>query len=414
MFNRKGSAALAACTALICASWASASDSASNTPSNLTLAPSVYADDAAPPPKPLMALLDYAGVGKTLTDWDINVSGYVEASYTYNTAVPHDNINVGRLFDIDNESPTLNQLDLAIERTITASPTKWDIGARVEWIYGSDARFTHSLGLMDNVGFENGPENQFDPIQLYLEGNIPVGNGLTWKAGRFNTLLGYETTAPNTNPLYSHAYLFNFAIPITNTGIMATYQFNKEWGATLAVVRGWDQALEDENNTESYMGQVAYTGDKLTAYLNVISGPEEFHDDADWRTVIDGIAIYTLSDQITLTGNGDYGFEPHAAADGGYATWWGGAAYLTYKFSPMFAFQGRAEYFNDDDGARGIGTDVEEITLGVNVTPLPNSTYLNSLMLRPEVRWDRASTDIFDEGTKDTQWTLAIDGVYTF
>lgn len=412
MFKRQGSAALAACTAFICAAWANASDAVS--PTNLSLSPSVYADDQAPPPKPLMALLDDIGIGKTLTDWDINVSGYVEASYTYNAATPSDNINAGRLFDIESESPKLNQLDLAIERTITASPTKWDFGARMEWIYGSDARFIHSLGLFDYEGFHEGPENQFDPVQAYFEGNIPVGNGITWKAGKFNTLLGYETTAPNTNPLYSHSYLFNFAIPITNTGILATYQFNKQWGVTGSVVRGWDQALEDANNTVSWMGQVAYTGDKLTAYFNFITGPEEFHDDADYRTVLDGIAIYTLSDQITLTGNADYGFEPHAAADGGYATWWGGAGYISYKFSSMFTLQGRAEYFNDTDGARGIGTDVEEITLGLNVTPLPNNNWLNTLVLRPEVRWDRASKDIYDVGTKDTQWTIAIDGVYSF
>jgi Putative beta-barrel porin-2, OmpL-like. bbp2 len=414
MFKRQGSAALAACTALICASWASASDSASNAPSSLTLTPSVYADDAAPPPKPLMALLDNVGIGKALTDWGINVSGYAEASYTYNAAVPGDRLNPGRVFDIEDESPKLNQVDLAIERGVSASPTKWDFGARMEWVYGSDARFLHSNGLFDYQGFHEGPENQFDPLQFYLEGNIPVGNGITWKAGRFVTLLGYETIAPNTNAFYSHTYLFNFALPFTNTGVLASYQFNKEWGATFAVVRGWDQTLEDNNSTASYMGQVAYTGDKLSAWLTFITGPEQTNDNGTFRTVIDGIVTYTLSDQITLAFNGDYGFEDHAAADGGHATWWGGAAYITYRFSPMFALQGRAEYFDDSDGARGLGTEAEEATGGVTFNPLPNSTYFSSLMLRPEFRWDHAGNDIFDDGTKENQYTLAIDAVYSF
>jgi hypothetical protein len=349
-----------------------------------------------------------------LTNWNINVSGFVEGSYTYNTDVPSDRLNPGRVFDVENESPKLNQLDLAIERTITTSPTNWDFGARMEWIYGADARFIHSNGLFDWQGFHEGPENQFDPVQAYAEGNIPVGNGLTWKAGKFVTLLGYETINPTTNPLYSHSYLFGFAIPFTNTGILANYQFDKQWGATLAVVRGWDQALEDDNNTESYMGEVAYTGDKLTAYFNFITGPEQFHNDADWRTVLDGTVIYTLSDQITLVGNADYGIEPHAAADGGTGVWWGAAAYATYRFSPMFALQGRAEYFDDHDGARGIGTEVEEFTFGVNINPLPNNAWLSSLIFRPEVRYDHASADVFDVGTKDNQTTLAIDGIYSF
>src|SRR5437016_10235639 len=69
----------------------------------------------ATPRRPLMELLDQAGVAKTLDDWHLNIGGHAEASWTWNFHDPDNDVNPGRVFDFEHNDPTLNQLSLFIE-----------------------------------------------------------------------------------------------------------------------------------------------------------------------------------------------------------------------------------------------------------------------------------------------------------
>jgi hypothetical protein len=180
--------------------------------------------------------------------------------------------------------------------------------------------------------------------------------------------------------------------------------------------RGWEQSLEDNNaDTIDWLAQVKWVAsDKMTVYVNLVTGPEQTGNDSNYRTVIDGIVSYNVSDQLTLTVNGDFGWEADAASDGGDAQWYGVAGYATYKINNMLSLQGRVEYFNDEDGARGLGTTVWEGTLGVNIKPLPDDQWGSGLVLRPEVRWDHADDNIFNDASDDNQYTFGIDAIYAF
>jgi hypothetical protein len=424
MSNRIGLAALAAAASLAVAGFAKASEPASAAPFTLSPSRPVYADAPAPPPKPLTAILNMTPLGKPMADNNISATGYIEGSWTYNFDTPDNQTNTTRVFDFEDQDPTLNQLDLAISKSVTVSKDKFDWGFDMEWMWGGDARLIHSDGLFDHYGFPlfpgspgtgDGPDEQFDLVQLYAQFNAPVGNGLLITAGKFVTLLGYETINPTTNPLYSHSVIFGFAIPFTNTGIMGKYQINDQWSATLAVVRGWDQTLEDNNDYPSYMGQIAYSQGKLGVILNVITGVEGFHDNSDYRTVFDGVVTYALSDQLTLAWNGDYGWQADGDSSGnGTADWCGMAVYASYKINDMFTLQGRADYFSDGNGARGIGATTESLTFGVNIHPFPSNQWASGLVFRPEIRWDHASEDIFNDGNDDNQYTIAGDIIYAF
>jgi hypothetical protein len=108
------------------------------------------------PPRPLMGLLGKTPVGDFLNKSKINIFGHVEGSWTHNFS-SGDHFIPGRAFDVENDDPALNQLDLTIERLTAPSPSQWDIGGRVEMIYGEDSRFIHSLRLFDYQSYENGP-----------------------------------------------------------------------------------------------------------------------------------------------------------------------------------------------------------------------------------------------------------------
>ncbi len=142
----------AAVAAMACAGVAMAGSN------DLSLAPDLRiprsSADAAAPRKPLMGLLDKLGIAKTLDEANINVYGYAEASTTYSISGPPANPAhsghhelTGRAFDFEHEDPVINQVDLAVERTVDVTKKTWDIGGRVEFIYGADSRLIHSNGL---------------------------------------------------------------------------------------------------------------------------------------------------------------------------------------------------------------------------------------------------------------------------
>jgi hypothetical protein len=181
------------------------------------------------------------------------------------------------------------------------------------------------------------------------------------------------------------------------------------------ISRGWDQALEDNNDSIDYLGQIKYVfNEKLTGYVNVVTGPEQVDNNSDYRTVLDGILTYTVNDKLSLAANGDFGWEPSAGSTGQDAMWYGIAGYASYKLCDSSTANARIEWFNDEDGARGIGDTVYEATLGLAIKPFYKDDTGQNLVIRPEVRFDYAENAFFDGGTDHYQWTAAVDAIFTF
>lgn len=384
------------------------------------------APTAASPQKPLMMALDGAGIGKSLQDANINIYGFVEGSYEYNFNNPPGHLNTGRIFDYSSDKLLLNQADLTFERTVDYTKDKWDVGGRVEFIYGSDARFIHSSGLDfygpsdASTGPQMDPENQFDLNQAYVDIAIPVGTGLRVRVGKFVTLLGYETINPTTNALYTHSYMFGYAIPFTQTGVLATYNLADSLTLNAGITRGWEQSLKDNNgDAMDFLGGLTWTANKkLTISLNNSTGPERAGNTNDYRTVWDLVAIYNATDAWSFGLNSDLGFE-QGGAQGGVAgaehAWWAGVAgYAGYKVNNYLTVNGRLEWFDDQDNARGLGTNVYEATLGLTVTPMPEDSLGQNLKIRPEIRYDYAQSPIFSGGTNNSQFTAALEAYFTY
>src|SRR5262249_56129150 len=101
------------------------------------------------------------------------------------------------------------------------------------------------------------------------------GKGLSSKGGKSVTLLGAEVIEPWANYNYSRSFLFGFAIPFTNTGVLATYPIFDTLSVSFGGVVGWDN-VADNNNSPSFMGNVTWTApDWPTLGLNGISRPQQ-------------------------------------------------------------------------------------------------------------------------------------------
>jgi len=381
-----------------------------------------YLADSAPEttqeaaPKPLMALLNACGIAQSLEKSDINIFGYVQGSYTHNFDSPRDKRNFGRIFDYEDKDALLNQVDLTIERTVDLAKKQFDVGGRIEWIFGADAGFLHSNGLFDWYDSPRDPENQFDLYQAYLEFAIPVGNGLLVRAGKFSSLSGHESTTPTESPFYSHGLLYNWVGPYTQTGVLGTYAINDAWAFTAGISRGWEQATEDNNGAIDFVGQAEWTvSEKTSVSFSMTTGPEATGNNEDYRTLLNVVVSHEFTDKLSMAFEGDFAWEADAADDGGTAYWYGLGGYPSYILNSYLTLNGRLEWFRDDGGSRiGVSGNYYEATIGVAISPLPNDRWGQYLVIRPELRADLADQDVFNDGSDQRMFTLGIDMIYSF
>ena len=291
-----------------------------------------------------------------------------------------------------------------------------------------DSQKNHALGIFrgddDQFAFRDTP--RFDLQEAYGAYKIPIGTGLTLKAGKFVTLLGYEVIEAPNNLNFSRGFLFSFSTPLTHVGALATYAPFGWLSLTAGPVVGWDVA-RDNNSAMSFTGQIAVTAVKdLALTLNWITGPEQNHENGNPRTVLDFIAAYTGLKNLTLAANVDTGWEvdePSLVATRGgktTGTWQAYAGYVAYDWTSAFRTAVRGEIFRDADGIRtqaaGPGA---KVTL-YEVTATLQYKIWKGLMGRLEYRHDRASRKVFaatGDGTVPTSRaqdtiTLALDYLF--
>jgi hypothetical protein len=397
--------------------------SANPNPTAAPAAPTTYG--------PLMHGLELIGIGKPMENLGFNLHGYVEAGYFYDFTVPKNltppRTNPGDLIlfpgDYKNEF-MLNQLDFTAERDMINLPKgQWDVGGLIEVGYGRDFFYTHSNGILDQHNKQGGTGNddQLDIPQAYVQLGIPIGTGLTVEAGKFVGLLGYEKIDPTQNMLYTHSYGFSYGRPYTITGVLGAYTFSDPTTSNVATLtggisRGWNQSIYDNNGSIDGVVQIKDTLGSISFTATCQFGPEGVlpygpPDYAHWWIVPEAIVAWQISDQFNFTTDLLYGDAPDLSQ------WFSAAFYLQYKLDPHLSFATRAEYYHDGRGVTtGVGgTDINyfELTFGATVNPFPDSPFLDTLGIRPEVRWDTADQRVFD-GTERNQVTAAIDIIYRY
>jgi len=365
------------------------------------------------------------------------VYGWVEAGATFNPDAPEDRQNFGRLFDDRSNELLLNQAVITLERTLPSGLTSVDWGFKIQGMFGSDARFTHGLDLFDNTMNEL---FQADLVEAYLTLHLPVFStgGVDLKLGKFATLEGAETIDPRTNFFYSYTYLFNFGIPLTHTGALATWHTTPHFDLIAGVTRGVNTAVEDNNNSFAFHGGIGLNGfdGKLTVLASTHIGPETVNDNRDQRYLSDLTVTAKVTKNFTSITDLNYAYD--AAGASGY----GIAQYFLYTINDVISVGARGEIWRDDDAfyvasfaenddaldaLRGGGVTLDRrtvgggrttyaaATLGLNIKP-PVPKPAASLVIRPELRFDRAFTDTrpFNDSSDRDQFTVGIDVIVGF
>jgi hypothetical protein len=132
--------------------------------------------------------------------------------------------------------------------------------------------------------------------QAYVQYLIPWGD-ITFKAGQFGTLIGYEVPQAPYNWQLSRGLLFSLFQPINHVGVLLskTYDNGIDWG--IGGVNGFggpiglnSQNSPDNNESKSILAHVGLTGDIGGISIQALWGPESTGNDHQTRTTIDFIA----------------------------------------------------------------------------------------------------------------------------
>ena len=361
---------------------------------------------------------------------ELTFSGYVQTTYNFNFEDPPSRTNKLRVFDDDAGQFSINNIELAISRQPTE---KVPVGFGLVMNAGRDTRKTKAAGL---GGGTTGDDNPFDLQQAYVTYVAPVGKGVTFKAGKFATLLGAEVIEAPANFNISRSFLFGFAIPFTHVGALATYPFTDQVSATLGIVNGWDN-VQDNNRGKTAIGQLSLAPvEGFTLLMNGIWGSEQADRESPKRWVVDVVATYTPPPlkSLTLQANYDYGREDEAV-DGGSgvlrnASWQGVSLIANYDLTEKLSLAVRGEYFIDEDGARtafaGSGPSGLPLQSRLNLYEITGTLKYKiwqGLFTRLEYRHDQTVTDhggqpVFDgdagAGTRKRQDTIAVEVAYVF
>lgn len=363
-----------------------------------------------------------AGAGIHSWLWGIQYSAWLAQGATINTDSPGSGSNFPLGFNDESNAYQLNQFYVVLERPTGQNRCGWDIGGRVDLLYGTDHRFTMARGLETEGDFSPKWNSEFYGLsmpQLYAEVYAPILSGIHMKFGRFYTTIGYEVVTAPDNFFYSHTYSMLYGEPFTHTGFLGSTQ----WGPFTVhggLTRGWDN-WEDNNNDLGFLTGLSWTSaDERTSIAFAVHGGREQDEpppNTKLRNVFSLVAEHQLNPWCQWVVQYDHGFEPDGAQNGRRdARWHGLTQYLFYTINPHWKFGLRTEWFRDRDGARidpvNIGgVDMFGVTAGLNY--MPN----DRVVVRPSFRWDWTTTDgrqPFIDFTRHDQITLDMDFIVKF
>jgi hypothetical protein len=365
-------------------------------------------------------------LGEVLKASDITASGYIDTTYTnFSTDVTSVNAHP---YTNEKNSINLNAVDLAVS-SLPAS----GFGGMVEMMAGTDVDFNRSRGWnLDN----------FDLLQAYMQ---YATGPFTVMGGKFVTLAGAEVAQAPANANISRSLLYTLAIPVTHTGLRASYAPGDTMKFTLGYNNGWD-IIKDSAPNDATAGAgincnlagtncadgktvelgAAFTPIKqfsLSAMYHVGEEYSSLSDTIGTRKLLDIVATFNATDALTFVLNYDKAEQEKASATVGTAKWDGLAGYANYAFSEKWRGSLRLEQFNDKDCFRtGCPTStyvtatpselkLEEATLTVAYLPSKNAE------LRAEYRRDKSKdVEVFDEGgsAKKSQGFFGLEALYKF
>ncbi len=344
------------------------------------------------------------------------ISGYVDTSVEWTLGNKNSGVQSGIPFRggtsgfFGGSSPgksdgfNLNVVKLSIEKSMDES--EWASGYKADLLFGPDAvNYNSSVNGIENNN-NTGRDNDFGIKQAYVALRTPVGNGIDWKMGVFDTIIGYETFEAGNNPNFSRSWGYSVE-PTQHTGLLGTYRINDNIAVAAGIANTLSAGINDraDNNSAGVRGQwrktvmasVAVTAPNDTGFLSgstfyggVVVGvnnaggnggnsdQSNFYLGATLNTPVTGLKAGVAFDYV----NNVNGFDGEV---------WVAGLYGSYQATEKLSLHARGEY-----GNQGIVGAADGVLAGITATA--QYDLWANVISRLELRWDQNYREGVNQG----------------
>ena len=358
-------------------------------------------------------------------------SGYMNGGYDTNFAGDRSN---GLVDAWNNTTPAFNAVYIAAQKKAFTGGCGYDFGWGVDFMFGEDSRiFRSARGLDENwyTGHMYNPLTEaydrpsygFAMPQLYMEMAI---NNWSVKLGHFYGLLGYEGATAPSRFFYTKG-LTCAATPVSQTGVLATFNGFENLDVTLGWVNGWGNGFDNSEFGEGMVtGAFTYHMNKYASIKYAflagtadMAGVFGYWGPYDWapikgvggaHSVVLDLHLTSALESVTTLHYVDFGLASDPG-QGSRALILGEHLYYTINCCWKAGF--RVEWMKDTVYSGGdSNTEVTSYAIGLNWHPAGNQ----NLYVRPELRYDRAIGDLSDQALNGRvdQFTIGFDVMLTF
>jgi len=299
----------------------------------------------------------------------------------------------------------LDVVKLSIAKPQDESP--WASGYQVDLLFGPDA-----VGY--NTSANSGSTADFAIKQAYVVLRTPIGNGIDWKVGVFDSLIGYEVFDAGSNPNYTRSWGY-WMEPTELTGVLGSYKINDEFSISAGIANALSAGINYRNDSsgngqgvgsywhKSYLGMVTYTapsswgwaaGSSIYAgieygfndngYYNSFDNDSDVHHHGNQVNYYVGATMNTPWKQLTTGIAIDYVYNLFGGFNGDWANAWDLGLYATYKATDKLSFNARGEY---NEGTYYYSTGGYNDNL-VEFTGTVEYDLWANVISRLELRWD--------------------------
>lgn len=390
------------------------------------------------------------------------LSAQVEGGVTSSFHSTPSNRIFGRLFDDQESRPVLNQVLLTAAKAIDPAASGYDVGFKLQGMYGTDARFTRFTNQFQGLSADS--LHQLDLVEANIQLHAPwlTEGGIDFKLGQYATPIGAEVIDPSGNLFYSHSYIFNFGDPLKHTGLLAAWHVTPMVDLYASLDSGLNTGFADglghaqNHGPPAFLGGVGlnFLGGDLTVLALAHIGteipsaaiangllPPTVKPDQAYREIYDLVTVWKAGDSLTLTNEINWFHDDGYQVDG-----YGMAQYASWALTDTLSLVGRGEVFVDSEnalvaqfganadflrleegqpalspytvtgGPAGRSTVYSGLSLGLNYKPKLDGLPLSGLVIRPELRQDIAlqGGHPFHDGRDRSQTTLAMDVILGF
>jgi hypothetical protein len=299
----------------------------------------------------------------------------------------------------------LDVVKLTIAKDVVPTDS-WGAGYHVDLLFGPDA---DTLGSQSSVASS---ASDFGIDQAYVSLHAPVGNGLDFKVGVWNTIIGYEVFDSPSNPNFTHSWGYSLE-PTVHTGVLATYQLCEAVSTSFGIADSFGNSVNSRSTIapetfKTYMGSLTFTAPTNMAWLGgstlsgcIINGFNSgilsgVHADGTPAFGANETSYYlgaTINTPLTwLTAGMAWDMLDYHDDLSGKS--WVIGGYLHAQATEKLSFNGRFEYMENRNGESVFANSLGAYTVPERATELTLTTQYDlwkNVLSRVEFRWDHAA-----------------------